>query len=98
MSECINSPQRILLKDLIAKKLVENRLLVGGNSRYLLPDMTEEERKKYRAESRRLYYLRNKERLDEYQKNYRATHKERKHETDLKYQAKKRREKENAAK
>jgi len=85
MSECINSPQRILLKDLIAQRLIETRQIVGGNSRYLFPDMTDEERIEYRKQTRKLYYLRNKEKIDAYQKEYRELHRGIKCESAKKY-------------
>lgn len=85
MSECINSPQRILLKDLIAQKLIETRHLVGGNSRYLFPDMTDEERVEYRKQTRKLYYLKNKEKIDAYQKEYREKNRESARVSKIKY-------------
>lgn len=97
MSECINSTQRVLLRDLIASKLIESRTLVGRQHSFLAPNRTAEEmdaaRKEYLAEYRRTHDAE----IKAYQKAYRDSHRENKRKYDRKYSKKMReQEKENA--
>jgi hypothetical protein len=96
MSECINSPQRVLLKDLLAQKLIEDRILVGRQSKFLAPYRTQEQMLEDRKKTAKEYRQNHKEELKAYQEHYRKTHREQKRATDRRYNLRKKQQREKA--